>query len=337
MKKLIASIAILAIVGSVTSPLFAATQPEPTIYVVQKGGTLWGLSERFFSDPYFWPNLWSRNQTIGNPHFIYPGQKLRILPDRIESVTNQQPPPPSAQSTGKTVTPPLPESISEKTFSVTGSEGFLTEDELTGVGRIVATNHDWVMVGAGDTVYTDIGANRDGRTGERFSIFSSQEVITHPIRQVTVGRKIIPLGTLELTAVTPTGSRAVITGSFREISSGALLLPWRNGRQEIPLKGSVTDLSGIILDSLPGIKAIGTGEVVYLDLGKSQGVQVGNLLYVVRKVRPDRAHRDTVTLPQELLGAVVIVEVRRDTATALVVKSVETIYPGDQVVTVLPQ
>jgi hypothetical protein len=302
---------------------------------VQKGDTLWGISERFFKDPFFWPNLWSRNPAIGNPHFIFPGQKLRILPDRIEVVTVGTPPPPEAVA--KSPSSVEPELIPEKTFSVTGGEGFITEDDLTGVGRIVATNHNRVIVGAEDTVYTNIGTNQGARKGDRFSIFSKQEVITHPTRHFTVGYKIIPVGTLELTELTATGSRAEITMSFREISSGAILLPWRDGRREIPLKASSRNLSGVIIDSLTGNKAVGVGNVVYLDLGKSQGIEVGNMLYVVRTVLPDREFRSTVTLPQEVLGALVIVGVGRDTSTALIVKNAETIFLGDKVVTVLPE
>ena len=48
--------------------------------------TLWGISKRFIKDPYYWPNLWSHNPGIGNPHLIYPGQTLHIYDGRIEIV-----------------------------------------------------------------------------------------------------------------------------------------------------------------------------------------------------------------------------------------------------------
>ena len=68
--------------------LLPPAKSEPTVYIVKKGDTLWGLSDRFMKDPYYWPDLWARNpQRIVNPHFIYPGQKLRIYPDRIEVET----------------------------------------------------------------------------------------------------------------------------------------------------------------------------------------------------------------------------------------------------------
>src|ERR1039457_1854140 len=55
----------------------AAEQDEPTIYIIKRGDTLWGLSERFIKDPNYWPNMWSKNDQITNPHVIYPGQRVR--------------------------------------------------------------------------------------------------------------------------------------------------------------------------------------------------------------------------------------------------------------------
>jgi hypothetical protein len=46
-----------------------------TVHVVQKGDTLWDLSERYMNSPWVWPRVYEANQaTIANPHLIYPGQ-----------------------------------------------------------------------------------------------------------------------------------------------------------------------------------------------------------------------------------------------------------------------
>jgi 3-methyladenine DNA glycosylase Mpg len=57
------------------------------------------------------------------------------------------------------------------------------------------------------------------------------------------------------------------------------------------------------------------------------------MLYVVRDVplKKTFVKRDAGALPQQVLGALVVVEVAENTSTALVIKSVETIYLGDKV------
>ena len=53
-----------------------ATYPEGAeLYVIEKGDTLWDLSNRFYGDPYLWPQLWERNQYVLDAHWIYPGDR----------------------------------------------------------------------------------------------------------------------------------------------------------------------------------------------------------------------------------------------------------------------
>ncbi len=61
----------------------ANVQPVPGTpdeYTIQKGDTLWDLSQKFLNNPWYWPKIWSLNPSIENPHWIYPGNKLRIVP-----------------------------------------------------------------------------------------------------------------------------------------------------------------------------------------------------------------------------------------------------------------
>ena len=51
------------------------------VYTIKKGDTLWDISSKFLKDPFLWPKLWQRNPYISNPHWIYPGQSIRLSPD----------------------------------------------------------------------------------------------------------------------------------------------------------------------------------------------------------------------------------------------------------------
>jgi hypothetical protein len=50
----------------------------PDEYEVEEGDSLWLISQEFFNDPWLWPNLWALNPHITNPHWIYPGDLIRL-------------------------------------------------------------------------------------------------------------------------------------------------------------------------------------------------------------------------------------------------------------------
>lgn len=326
MRLLLILLAILALPGY----LPAADQEQPTIYVIKQGDTLWGLSERFIKDPYYWPNMWANNSQVTNPHFIYPGQKVRVFPDRLEFVPVGQ-----AATAQKAVSGIMPEVAAERSYTVFGSEGFVLEKNVRPAGTVIGIQNDRILAGDDDIVYTDIGTAQGARGGEKFSIFRKDSTVIHPVTNEVMGTKIIPLGTLQLTDMERKSSRAIIARVSKEISPGSYLMPYQeNRRREIPLKMAARDLKGYILDSYSGAGVIAAGDIVYIDLGSAQGAEAGNMLYIVRDVTLDQRYAEgrIDKLPQELLGALVILETGKKVATALVVKSIEAVYKGDRLV-----
>lgn len=326
MRLLLILLAILALPGY----LLAADQEQPTIYVIKQGDTLWGLSERFIKDPFYWPNMWANNGQVTNPHFIYPGQEVRVFPDRLEFVPVGQ-----TAIAQKAVSGIMPEVAAERSYTVYGREGFVLEKNVRPAGTVIGIQNDRILAGDDDIVYTDIGTAQGARGGEKFSIFRKDSTVIHPVTNEVMGTKIIPLGTLQLTDMERTSSRAIIARVSMEISPGSYLMPYQeNRRREIPLKMATRDLKGYILDSYSGAGIIAAGDIVYIDLGSAQGAEPGNMLYIVRDVTLDQRYAEgrIDKLPQELLGALVILETGKKVATALVVKSIEAVYKGDRLV-----
>ncbi|MGB9081507.1 MAG: LysM peptidoglycan-binding domain-containing protein [Desulfuromonadaceae bacterium] len=313
---------------------FAAGQDEPAIYVIMQGDTLWGLSDRFIKDPMYWPDMWAKNGQVTNPHFIYPGQKVRIFPDRLEFVPKDETPV-LKSAPAAAVAEVLQEVAAEKTYALYGTEGFILENGFRPYGLVVGAQHDRIVAGVDDILYTDIGSDQKAGGGDKFSIFRKDALVSHPLNNEEMGFKMIPLGTLQLTDIERKSSRAIITKSFREISPGAYLFPYKESRRrEITLKNAKNDLKGYIIESHSGISILAAGDIVYIDLGTSQGAEAGNMLYIVRDVTIDQRYVEgrIDRLPQELLGALVILETGKNTSTALVVKSIDTIYKGDRIV-----
>ena len=110
-------------------PLLAFAQGEIQTYVIKKGDTLWGISQRFLKDPYYWPSLWSNNPDLTNPHLIYPGQEITIYDGRVQLV-------PVAETAPQTTEPaPPPEPAEATTITIQqGGRGFVSEEEFNAAG-----------------------------------------------------------------------------------------------------------------------------------------------------------------------------------------------------------
>ncbi|SNB48114.1 LysM peptidoglycan-binding domain-containing protein [Geobacter sp. DSM 9736] len=334
MKSILSALLFVLPALAAGSSYSLAAEEEPSVYVIQKGDTLWGLSDRFLQDPRFWPDLWARNERIGNPHFIFPGQRLRVFPDRVEI----EPAQPAVPAPRPVPSPPVPkphveDTAPEKTYMVSGGEGFLMENGFRPAGFIVSTYQNRQIVGEDDIVYVDIGKAHGAGVGDRFSIFKRLDPISHPVTNVILGYKVIPLGTLQLSETEEKVSKALITKSYMEIGPGSFLTPHEERRREIPLRQPEHDLAGYIVETRSGNAALAAGDIAYLDLGRNQGLAVGNMLYVVREVVPDQklVEMPVEKLPLDVVGAVVAVEVGANTSTVLIVKSIDTVYRGDRV------
>jgi len=307
------------------------TGPAPELHVVRRGDTLWDICFFYFNDPWQWPKVWSYNPQITNPHWIYPGDLVRLLP---RGMFVQQPGMQEPEG-GGTTAGAQPDQVPAPARRVevgVKQTAFVEKGELEQAIVIDGAVDEKQLLTTGDQVYLAYPKNKTPKVGARYSIYE-------PGRQVKgYGSYVKLLGTVEVLSVqTDKRARAVISEANQEIERGAKVGPLAKQFKNVPPVPPKADVQGSIVAMLTKDQLIGQGEVVFVSVPKSSGVVVGNRMYVVRR---GDAYPDTMSteigsddrrFPARALGEIVIVEVGENISIGLVTLSVQEMSIGDLV------
>ncbi len=326
-KKLIAISFSLVLIGSC---LAIAGKSVPKTYIIKKGDTLWGVSERFLKDPQYWPNLWSYNEFVTNPHLIFPGQKITIYDGRT-LVVGEQKTTPGQGTWEQTIDSDV---ITVKTMGE--PEGFITSDELDASGVLVDATDNRILLTKDDTVFLQMKDLSSVNVGDKYSVFRKGKEVKHPRTGKQMGHQIVDVGEVTILELNESVATAQITDASQEIRRGDAIVPLSSKVQEIVMKKSSESLSGFVVSATSDQLALGAYDLLYLDLGSKDGLYPGNLVYLARerKVTAQALTKEDLQLPDVLLGSAVVLETGPHTSSALILKSREDIQVGDKAFTV---
>ncbi|WP_020675226.1 LysM peptidoglycan-binding domain-containing protein [Geopsychrobacter electrodiphilus] len=330
-------------------PSIAALAAESRTYTIKKGDTLWGISERFIKDPYYWPTLWAANPDITNPHLIYPGQKIRLYNGRIELIPEYsgaqkpksepaiEPPKPVVETpepvAETSVVTPEPDKPVKFLKATTSGEGFILTDEKA-LGTLVDSVDGRVLLTRNDMVFLNMENPAQVVIGDTYSLFSRGPEIKHPVTKKPFGTMMYDLGFVQVTAINGNTVVGKIGDVYREIERGAELFEYVEPVHDIELKKANGDLHGVIVSGQQSKQTLAQDDIIYVDLGSKTGLQVGNILYVSRPRKPTalagKEHKE-LQLPDALLGAALVIKTRDLSSAALLFKSTSEMHIGDHV------
>jgi LysM repeat protein len=320
----------------------AATQQ---VHTVKQGETLWGLAQAYLSDPHRWPEIYRLNrEKIANPHWIYPGEELK-LPGALARVTVSVKPAPAAE-------PPHEEpqrfdapTVFRRETAIQGGESVSTEQApahpTVRKGEFVAA--PFVIAAGGpadagevlkdadlspippsprtpifkqyDRVLVRLPKGEAGAAGQRFLVVSLGPNIEG------MGQVVVPTGVVKLTHV-PNGNeagRADIVQLFGEMNPGQRLLALdTTGISSMAQPAPVKDGREATVKWVQGDPVIPTVQsYVVLNLTSADGVKPGDQ-YLVFKPRTRHAEGGPDD-PEVAIGRAQVVRVTPFGATAIVV------------------
>ncbi|MGH2901133.1 MAG: LysM peptidoglycan-binding domain-containing protein, partial [Solirubrobacteraceae bacterium] len=125
--------------------------PLPELHVVRKGDTLWDICFLYFNDPWQWPKVWSYNPQVTNPHWIYPGDLVRLLPRGMFAQAKPAPTEPETQA-GPAPADALP-APARRTEVGIKQTAFVEKSDLDRSITIDGAVDEKVLLGDGDQVY----------------------------------------------------------------------------------------------------------------------------------------------------------------------------------------
>lgn len=300
-------------------PTFALSQiQEIKEYKVMKGDTLWDISDKELTDTFLWPKIWKENPEITNPDRIYPDQIIKIplyLLQKEEEMPALRPVVKQEPVKEKEA----PESVKVSYLvnkNLLMASGYIT-DEVNSVGRIAGSPAGRTLFGSNDLIYvkTDDSVN----IGDKFYIIRAGSMVSHPATNEKVGYTIEMLGVAEIEKFEYGNIVAKITQSFREIITGDLLDTFYELNQSPAAKSyRRPNIDGYIIATKDLRLINGTFDVIYIDKGRKDGIEIGDMLKTVAVGKQKTPN-----------GAIQIISYRDTTATAIVRESRDPITTGN--------
>jgi LysM repeat protein len=293
-------------------------------YTVMTGDTLWDISQKELQDPFSWPKIWKENPDIANPDRIYPQQKIRIplfllqkeitLSEIQEKKLGEKVP--EKETVGK-IEPSPKEYLVGRALLI--ASGYIA-DSVHSVGSIVDSPTGRTILGVGDYAYVE--TDSPAEVGEKFYVIRPVEEVIHPKSGKMLGYLIEVLGIAEIVGQDGDEMKVKITASYTDILTGSLLDSYYEVeppyRMDTPRKPHIDGhiVAAKELRTLNGIL-----DIVYLDRGKREGLEVGDVCSTLLQGK----HR--------ILNSVIqVINTRETTATAIVRRSNNSVTRGDEVV-----
>jgi hypothetical protein len=313
----------------------------PGAHVVRRGDTLWDITGYYYKNPWMWPKVWSYNGQIQNPHWIYPGDQVKLRndggDDRGSQTLN------GAMNRRATVAP-------ETVFL--RDEGYIDDERRDVWGQISGSPEDRMLLTEGVVIYVDIKDDHEPKINQELTIFRT-------VRSATKGSVVQILGTVKIEKYDQERklARGRIIESLDAIERGANVGPIGRRFDVIAPVRNRVDLSAHVMVSVYPRVLHGQNQVVFIDKGADDGLQPGNRLFILRRGDPWRASlsgsgdlsdkriRDTAELavetesargserdtqyPDEIVGELRVLRAREKSSTCLLTSSRSEIVAGD--------
>ncbi|MFT7286432.1 MAG: nucleoid-associated protein YgaU [Halieaceae bacterium] len=312
-------------------------EDAPEVYLVKKGDTLWGISDMFLEEPWLWPEVWDVNPQIDNPHLIYPGDTLYL------SYVDGRPRLSMRRGRDVKLTPSmrvLPLNLAIPVIPLDEIGAFLLrhrildEGALSNAPYVVAGGQTHLISANGDRIY---GRGRFPQSERAYGIYRAGDVYRDPISQEILGYQAQDIGNAQaVSSVDDPVVELEITRVTEEVRITDRLLPLEERVLDATFqpRAPETRIENAFMIAVDrGVSQIGTTDIVVLNKGVREGLEVGNVLaiYQTGEVVFDQLAAENVQLPDVRAGLAMVFEVSEKASYAIVLKANRPLKVMDKV------
>jgi hypothetical protein len=309
----------------------------PERYVVQPGDTLWDISRKFLTDPWYWPEIWHINPQVANPHLIYPGDELAL------TWVDGRPVVSLARAGEARLSPrvrehPLSEAIHaipyDRIAAFMGRPRLLATEQVESAPYVVAARDERLISSVGNDIYVRRLGN--GAVGNRYSVYHVGDELRDPDDGDVVGYQGLYTGEANLNRLGDPATLRVVD-SARETLEGDILIDIEHEPKMnfIPRAPGV-QVDGTIMSVIDERTVVADYDVVIINRGTRHGLEPGHVLEVweggeevLDTTRNPKSRR--VLLPDERNGVTLIFKAYDRMSYGLMWRSDREVKVGDMV------
>ena len=326
----------------------ADVKPDhPVRYTVRRGDTLWDIASRFLKDPWVWPEIWSVNPQIDNPHLIYPGDIITLAfvggePRLVVQRPGAEPVDGNYEKLEPQVRErPLEEAIpaipADTVRQFLNRPRVVSQEQLDRSPYVLGNYEGRLISAAGHDVFAR-GFGPAGPDADRYNVYRPGSPLHDPATGEVLGYEAIYVGKAAL-KVTGDPARLQLTESTREIFSGDRLMP---ADRQVSRSSYVPQLPDErvdvqIIQLFDAISQVGSNQVVVINHGARDGAEVSDILAVqqsggtVRDPYAEEGRTEEVQLPPQRVGTLMIFRTFERVSYGLILDATQAIQLHDQV------
>ena len=308
---------------------------SPDSHVVQKGESLWSLCSKYYGDPWRWPRLWAANPSITNPHWIFPGDLIRLVDKTTgEPIASVAPAADSGNRGGIVNTRAKAEMASG---TLLRELGFIETKDLDQAATITGSREEKIMLSSNDQAYLAYPKGQPLKAGERYSVFTTD--LEKPVKDESTGQVLGYLvrihGDLVVEQIAQQEvARGTLLDTVQPIERGARVSAFIRQFKRLETKPSDVNLEARVVATFAPNTLLGAEHFVVLNRGRKDGVQIGNRTFVIRqgdgyRRRLEAWEKHDPAFPKEVVGEIWVVEVRESSSVAWIARSTKELRVGE--------